>query len=144
MKLFKFPVWNRVTWMPVEIVFMSNSTVVCSDADDSESCSIDFAPFRIYVAPRNRCDNDLLEIEPEELHADGPLPRVYKDHLFRQLESVYSPERDPLMLDVKFEIDDRFKTVNRTVYPPFTKVDREEDYRHALEEFSNRYAKIGG
>ncbi len=140
MKLFKFSVWNRMTWMPVELVFMSNSTVVCSDNDDSESWSIDFDPFRFYVATRNRYDNDLLEIEPEELIADGPLPRAYKDHRIRQLESVYGPGRVPLMLDVSWEIDDGLQTVTKTFYPPFTKVDREEDYRRAWEEFSRRYS----
>jgi hypothetical protein len=43
------------------------------------------------------------------------------------------------MLDVSWEIDDGLQTVTKTFYPPFTKVDREEDYRRAWEEFSRRY-----
>ena len=43
------------------------------------------------------------------------------------------------MLDVSWEIDDGLQTVTKTYYPPFTKVDREEDYRRAWEEFEKCY-----
>lgn len=42
-------------------------------------------------------------------------------------------------LTVSWEIDDGRETVTKTFYPPFTKVNREEDYRIAYEEFQRRF-----
>jgi hypothetical protein len=75
-----------------------------------------------------------LEAEP-----DGPPYPDFTSHRIRQIEFVYGPGRVPLMLDVSWEINDGLQTVTKTFYPPFTIVDREEDYRRAWEEFSRRY-----
>ena len=45
----------------------------------------------------------------------------------------------PLFLEVSWKIDDGFQTVTKTFYPPFTRVDREEDYRRAWEVYEERY-----
>ena len=45
----------------------------------------------------------------------------------------------PLALEASWPIDDGLQTVTKTFYPPFTKVDREEDYRRAWEVLSERY-----
>jgi hypothetical protein len=42
-------------------------------------------------------------------------------------------------LEVTWEIDNGLQTVTKLFYPPFTKVDREEDYRRAWEVFENKY-----
>ena len=41
-------------------------------------------------------------------------------------------------LTVSWEIDEGRETVGKTFHPPFSKVDREEDYRIAYEEFKRR------
>jgi hypothetical protein len=100
----------------------------------------EFASFHRYVAARNKYGDHLATLEPEVPSTDGPPSPDFTPHRIRQLESVYGPGRVPLMLDVSWEIDDGLQTVTKTFYPPFTKVDREEDYRRAWEEFSRRYA----
>jgi hypothetical protein len=47
-------------------------------------------------------------------------------------------------LTVNWQINDGSETVTKTFYPPFTKVDREEDYRVAYEVFQNRYGVKDG
>jgi hypothetical protein len=47
-------------------------------------------------------------------------------------------------LTVTWQINDGSETVTKTFYPPFTKVDREEDYRVAYEVFQNRYGVKDG
>ncbi|GAB1541130.1 hypothetical protein NUACC21_38000 [Scytonema sp. NUACC21] len=42
-------------------------------------------------------------------------------------------------LTVSWQINDGLETVTKTFYPPFTKVDREEDYRIAYDVFKRRY-----
>ena len=91
------------------------------------------------MAARNKYGDQLATLEPEEPKTDGPPSPDFTPHRIRQLESVYGPGRVPLMLDVSWEIDDGLQSVTKTFYPPFTKVDREEDYRRAWEEFSRRY-----
>jgi hypothetical protein len=99
----------------------------------------EFASIHRYVAARNKYSDHLATLEPEVPNTDGPPSPDFTPHRIRQLESVYGPGRVPLMLDVSWEIDDGLQTVTKTFYPPFTKVDREEDYRRAWEEFSRRY-----
>jgi hypothetical protein len=100
----------------------------------------EFASIHRYLAARNEYGDQLATLEPEEPNIDGPPSIDFTAHRIRQLESVYGPDRVPLMLDVNWKIDDGLQTVTKTFYPPFTKVDREEDYRRAWEEFSCRYA----
>jgi hypothetical protein len=99
----------------------------------------EFAAIHRFVAARKKYGDQLATLEPEEPNTDGPPSPDFTPHRIRQLESVYGPGRVPLMLDVSWEIDDGLQTVTKTFYPPFTKVDREEDYRRAWEEFSRRY-----
>jgi hypothetical protein len=99
----------------------------------------EFASIHRYVAARNEYGDQLATLEPEEPNTDGPPSPDFTPSRIRQLESVYGTGRVPLMLDVSWEIDDGLQTVTKTFYPPFTKVDREEDYRRAWEEFSRRY-----
>jgi hypothetical protein len=99
----------------------------------------EFASIRRYIAARNEYGNQLATIEPEEPNTDGPPSSGVTPRRIRQLESVYGTDRVPLMLDVSWEIDDGLQTVTKTFFPPFTKVDREEDYRRAWEEFTKRY-----
>lgn len=98
-----------------------------------------FASIHRYVAARKKYGDQLATLEPGEPNTDGPPSRDFTPHRILHLESVYGPGRVPLMLDVSWEIDDGLQTVTKTFYPPFTKVDREEDYRRAWEEFSRRY-----
>ena len=95
---------------------------------------------RSHVATRTKCGDQLGTPAPEEPDIDGPPSPDFTPHRIRQVESVYSPSRVPLMCDVRWEIHDGLQTVTETFYPPFTKIDREEDYRRAWEEFSGRYA----
>ena len=44
-------------------------------------------------------------------------------------------------LTVSWKLDGGKQTVTKTFYPPFTKVDRVEDYRQAWEVFTERFAK---
>jgi hypothetical protein len=99
----------------------------------------EFASIHRYVAARNKYGDQLATLEPEVPRTDGPPSPDFTPHRIRQIESVYGPGRVPLMIDVSWEIDDGLQTVTKTFYPPFTKVDREEDYRCAWEEFENRY-----
>ncbi len=100
----------------------------------------EFASIHRYVAARNKYGDQLATLELEEPNTDGPPSPDFTPHRIRQLESVYGTGRVPLMLDVSWEIDDGLQTLSKTFYPPFTKVDREEDYRRAWEEFSRRYS----
>jgi hypothetical protein len=100
----------------------------------------EFASIHCYVSARKKYGDQLATLEPEEPNTDGPPSPDFTPHRIRQLESVYGPGRVPLMLDVSWEIDDGLQTVTKTYYPPFTKVDREEDYRRAWAEFTRRYA----
>ena len=42
-------------------------------------------------------------------------------------------------LTVSWEIDNGNKTISKTFYPPFTKVDREADYEQAYKVFKERF-----
>jgi hypothetical protein len=99
----------------------------------------EFASIHRFVAARKKYGDQLATLEPEEPNTDGPPSPDFTPHRIRQLETVYGPGRVPLMLDVSWEIDDGLQTVTKTFYPPFTKVDREEDYRRAWEEFERRF-----
>ena len=94
---------------------------------------------RSYLATHTEYGAQLGTLATEEPDIDSPPSPDFTPHRIRQIESVYGPGRVPLMLDVSWEIDDGLQTVTKTFYPPFTKVDREEDYRRAWEEFSRRY-----
>jgi hypothetical protein len=100
----------------------------------------EFASIYRYVAARKKYGDQIAILEPEEPNTDSPQSPDFTPHRIRQLESAYGTGRVPLMLDVSWEIDDGLRTVTKTFYPPFTKVDREEDYRRAWKEFSRRYA----
>ena len=101
----------------------------------------EFASIHRYVAARNKYGDQLATLESEESSTDGPPAPDFTRQRIRQLESVYGTGRVPLMLDVSWEIDDGLQTVTKTFYPPFTKVDREEDFRRAWEEFEKRYGE---
>ena len=90
-------------------------------------------------ATRTEYGDQLGTLAPEEPDIESPPSPDFTPHRIRQLESVDGPVRVPLMLDVSWEIDDGLQTVTKTFYPPYTKVDCEEDYRRAWEEFSRRY-----
>ena len=90
-------------------------------------------------ATRTEYGAQLGTLAPEEPDIEGPPSPDLTAHRISQLKSVYGSGRVPLMLDVSWEIDDGLQNVTKTFYPPFTKVDREEDYRRAWEEFSRRY-----
>ena len=57
-------------------------------------------------------------------------------------EDTTDADGNPLSLDVSWKIDNDLQDVTKTFYPPFTKVDREEDYRRAWEVFSERYQEL--
>jgi hypothetical protein len=117
------------------------STVRAVADETSISLDLEFAFIHPYLAARNDFGDQLATFEPDETNTDGPMSPDFTPHRIRLLESVYGPGRVPLMLDVSWEIDDGLQTVTKTFYPPFTKVDREEEYRRAWEEFSRRYAR---
>ena len=54
-----------------------------------------------------------------------------------QGHSITNPNAPPLT--VTWQIDDDRQTVTKTFYPPFEKVDREEDYHRAFEVFGKRF-----
>ncbi len=58
-----------------------------------------------------------------------------------QGHSTHDPLAPPLT--VTWKIDDDRQTVTKSFYPPFEKVDREEDYRRAFEVFGKRYGAPG-
>ena len=59
-----------------------------------------------------------------------------------QGHSIHDPLAPPLT--VTWKIDDDRQTVTKSFYPPFEKVDREEDYRLAFEVFGKRYGMPEG
>ena len=59
-------------------------------------------------------------------------------------EETTDASGQPLGLTASWPIDDGLQTVTKTFYPPFTKVDREEDYRRAWDVFSERYGEKNG
>lgn len=58
-----------------------------------------------------------------------------KDPGATELRTVRQRECDTTPLTATWEIDNGLSTVTKTFHPPFTKVDREEDYRRAWAFF---------
>jgi hypothetical protein len=58
-----------------------------------------------------------------------------KDPGATELRAIRQREGDTNPLTATWEIDNGLATVTKTFHPPFTKVDREEDYRRAWASF---------
>ena len=63
----------------------------------------------------------------------------WQDRQEAKADGQDSPD-DPL--EVSWTIDNGLQTVTKTFYPPFTNVDREEDYRRAWKVFEERERKM--
>jgi hypothetical protein len=96
---------------------------------------------RSYLATHTEYGAQLGTLATEEPDIEGPPSPDFTPHRIRQLESVYGPGRVPLILDVRWEIDDGLHTFTKTYYPAFTKVDPEKYDRRGWEEFVWRYGE---
>ncbi|WP_050044914.1 hypothetical protein [Bradyrhizobium sp. LTSP849] len=64
---------------------------------------------------------------------------VRKDPGAKELREARKSHDDSGPLTVSWKIDNGLATVTKTFHPPFTKVDREDDYRRAWASFAARY-----
>jgi hypothetical protein len=62
-----------------------------------------------------------------------------KDPGAKELREARKSHDDSSSLTVSWKIDNGLATVTKTFHPPFTKVDREDDYRRAWASFAARY-----
>jgi hypothetical protein len=94
---------------------------------------------RLESISTNSSNGDIAMLEFEGHDTNALLSVEFTPHRICQLESVYV--RVFLIQEVSWEIDDCLQTATKTFYSPFTKVDREEDYRRAWAEFEKRYGE---
>jgi hypothetical protein len=77
----------------------------------------------------------------DEYDANGRrLPNtVRKDPGAKELREARKTHDGVLPLTVSWRVDNGLTTVTKTFHPPFTRVDREEDYRRAWAAFTARF-----
>jgi hypothetical protein len=64
---------------------------------------------------------------------------VRKDPGARDLREARKAHNGAIPLTVSWRVDNGLATITKTFHPPFTRVDREEDYRRAWAAFAARF-----
>jgi hypothetical protein len=64
---------------------------------------------------------------------------VRKDPGAREAREARNMHDGAMPLTVSWKVDNGLATVTKTFHPPFTRVDREEDYRRAWASFAARF-----